>query len=128
MEPVPVRLQRFQALTGDELAAAGFPGEQHAAFLEGLANRCHLHRLHVGICRGAVEQAIQIRVEICVIRLATGEHEGAGGKVDLVVADHHENLQTVGAVPQHQDGRGRNGLGGFLVRHLARCLNGPPRR
>jgi hypothetical protein len=75
------------------------PSEQHAAFLEGFANG--------GDAEGEggwIER--QSNVQVCgkqavrFLDAAAGKHQRAAGKIDLVMAHHHEHFQAVGSVAQ----------------------------
>ena len=84
--------------------------QQDARLLESLANR---RSPQFGLPRGGPfidrEPVEHPRVGVLRIHLATGKHQRARGKIDLVVAHHHENLKARFAIAKQHDGRSRHG-------------------
>jgi hypothetical protein len=98
----------------DKRRRAARAGEQHAAFLEGFANGGDAEGSGGGVeaVHGGATQRIAGDLRVAGIEAAAGEHERAGGEIDLVVAHHHEDLEPGRAVAQ-QENRGGRADGGF---------------
>ncbi len=94
---------------GDEPVPAARTRDQHAAFLERLADRGDLERCE------RVDAGAQRRGQLGVRRLhpAARKDQRAGGEVDLMMAHDHEGLEARRSVPQEQDGRGGSGRRSF---------------
>ena len=103
-------LERAHPRFGQKLRFAPTAGEQHAALLEGFAHRGDAHRevLVVEVCATGAARA-QRRIAVGGIDLAAREHQRALREVDLVVALHHEDLETAAIVAQQQYGGGGDG-------------------
>ena len=93
----------------DEPVPAAWARDQHAAFLERLADRGDLQRGE------RIRATVKRRGELGVRRLhpPARKDQRAGGEVDLMMAHDHEGFEPSRSVPEEEDGRGGAGRRGF---------------
>ncbi len=94
----------------DQCLRSGRARQQDAAFLKGLADRRDSKTQIGGVepLAAGIERRIGDDLLVALVDTAAGKHQRAGIEVDLIMANHHEDLDLAlcgEAVAQQQDGR-----------------------
>ena len=121
-ERLAVGVEQRKAVFVDEFAGLPVAREQDARFFESFADCGRRQRAHFRRPGGrAVHVIAENGIEIAFGGFAAGKDQRAGGEIDLVMAFHHEDFETVGAVADKQN-RGcrdrRCGRLGLCVGHV----------
>src|SRR5262249_28655508 len=98
-----IRLDHSMRRLGIHQACLSRASRQHkACLLEGLPRCCH-HKGPLEAAGSRPGELAPCRILVLPIDLAARKYQRAGGKIDLAMAHHHENFESLPSIAQNND-------------------------